>query len=47
MLLFNGGYLNAPLIEQQFRERKKSVVVTYIKVKGAWNYLYRAVDKER
>jgi putative transposase len=41
------------LIEQQLREQKRSIVkrwrldVTYIKVKGAWNYLYKAVDNER
>jgi len=42
----------APLVEQQFRKRKKTVGKrwrldeTYIKVKGQWRYLYRAVDKE-
>jgi putative transposase len=42
----------APLVEQQFRKRKKPVGKrwrmdeTYIKVKGQWRYLYRAVDKE-
>ena len=41
-----------PMVEQQFRRRKKSVGKrwrmdeTYIKVKGVWRYLYRAVDKE-
>jgi len=41
-----------PLIDRQFRKRKKSVGKrwrldeTYIKVKGEWRYLYRAVDKE-
>jgi putative transposase len=41
-----------PLVEQQFRKRKKSVLKrwrmdeTYIKVKGECRYLYRAVDKE-
>lgn len=41
-----------PLVEQQFRRQKKSVGKrwrmdeTYIKVKGVWRYLYRAVDKE-
>ena len=40
-----------PLVEQQFRNRKRSVGKrwrldeTYIKVKGQWRYLYRAVDK--
>ena len=39
-----------PLVEQQFRKRKKSVGKrwrmdeTYIKVKGHWRYLYIAVD---
>ena len=41
-----------PLVEQQFRKRKKSVEKrgrmdeTYIKVKGEWRYLDRAVDNE-
>jgi putative transposase len=41
-----------PLVEQQFRKRKKSVEnrwrldETYIKVKSEWRYLYRAVDKQ-
>ncbi len=41
-----------PLIEGQVKLRKKPVVrswrmdETYIKVKGEWFYLYRAVDKE-
>ena len=41
-----------PLIESAARRRKKPVGVswrldeTYIKVKGHWRYLYRAVDKE-
>ncbi len=41
-----------PMVEQQFRKRKKSVGKrwrmdeTYIKVKGQWKYLYRAVDKQ-
>lgn len=40
-----------PLFEKEFRQRKKCVVKrwrmdeTYIKVKGQWKYLYRAVDK--
>ena len=40
-----------PLVESQFKNRKKSVSTswrmdeTYIKVKGDWKYLYRAVDK--
>ena len=42
----------SPLIEMEFRKRKKPVGnrwrldETYIKVKGEWRYLYRAVDKE-
>ena len=42
----------SPLIEKKFRKRKESVGTrwrvdeTYIKVKGEWRYLYRAVDKE-
>ncbi|MBF0207521.1 MAG: IS6 family transposase [Oligoflexia bacterium] len=41
-----------PGIETNFRKRKRSAGVswrmdeTYIKVKGKWKYLYRAVDKE-
>jgi len=41
-----------PLVEKQFRKRKKPVGKrwrmdeTYIKVKGQWMYLYRAVDKD-
>ena len=41
-----------PMIDEQFRNRKKIVGrrwrmdETYIKVKGVWRYLYRAVDKE-
>ena len=40
-----------PLLDQQFRARKRPVgsswrmVETYVKVKGRWKYLYRAVDK--
>jgi len=40
-----------PLLEAEFRKRKKPVGKswrmdeTYIKVKGVWHYLYRAVDK--
>jgi putative transposase len=40
-----------PLLERQFRARKRPVGSswrldeTYVKVKGAWKYLYRAVDK--
>ena len=41
-----------PLLEKVFRKHKRPVSgswrmdETYIKVKGAWKYLYRAVDKE-
>ena len=41
-----------PLLEKVFRKHKRPVGSswrmdeTYIKVKGAWKYLYRAVDKE-
>src|SRR5215813_13501925 len=41
----------SPLLEEAFHRRKRLVWVswrmdeTYIKVKGAWKYLYRAVDK--
>ena len=41
-----------PLFEKVFRKHKRPVGVswrmdeTYIKVKGIWKYLYRAVDKE-
>jgi len=46
----NGGY--SPQLEEAFHRRKRSVWVswrmdeTYIKVKGQWRYLYRAVDKQ-
>jgi putative transposase len=53
MLLYKGGvYKITPLIESTFRKRKNVVGnswrmdETYIKVKGEWMYLYRAVDKE-
>ena len=43
----------APLLENEFRKNNKRKVgsswrmdETYIKVKGVWHYLYRAVDKE-
>jgi putative transposase len=41
----------SPLLEEAFHHRKRPVWVswrmdeTYIKVKGQWYYLYRAVDK--
>ena len=41
----------APAFEQQFRARKRPVGTswrmdeTYVRVKGHWQYLYRAVDK--
>ena len=41
----------SPQLEEAFHRRKRPVYVswrmdeTYIKVKGEWKYLYRAVDK--
>jgi transposase-like protein len=41
----------APLLEKEFRARKRAVGSswrldeTYVKVRGCWKYLYRAVDK--
>ncbi len=41
----------SPQLEKEFRKHKKAVGrswrmdETYIKVKGVWHYLYRAVDK--
>ncbi|TDX62503.1 DDE superfamily endonuclease [Methylosinus sp. sav-2] len=41
----------APLLKKQFRARKRAIGSswrldeTYVKVKGCWKYLYRAVDK--
>jgi putative transposase len=40
-----------PLLEREFRARKQPIgsswrlAETYVKVKGSWKYLYRAVDK--
>src|SRR6201992_4266137 len=40
-----------PLLDQQFRLRKRPVGPswrmdeTYVRIKGTWKYLYRAVDK--
>ena len=42
-----------PLIEKMARKHKRPVEAswrmdeTYIKVKGVWKYLYRAIDKQR
>jgi putative transposase len=42
-----------PSLEQTFRKRKRPVGAswrmdeTYVRIKGAWKYLYRAVDKGR
>ena len=43
----------APLLEEEFKKKHKRKVgiswrmdETYIKIKGVWHYLYRAVDKE-
>jgi putative transposase len=43
----------SPLLENEFRKNSKRKVgnswrmdETYIKIKGVWHYLYRAVDKE-
>ena len=42
----------SPLLEEVFHRRKRPVRIswrmdeTYIKVKGQWRYLYRAVDKQ-
>lgn len=44
-------YKFTPFIEAQMMRRKKEIGTsgrideTYIKVKGTWSYLYRAVDK--
>jgi putative transposase len=41
----------SPLLEEAFHRRERPVWVswrmdeTYVKVKGQWRYLYRAVDK--
>ena len=40
-----------PLLDEQFRKRKRPVGSswrmdeTYVRIKGVWKYLYRAVDK--
>jgi putative transposase len=40
-----------PRLDEQFRERKRPVGSswrmdeTYVRIKGVWKYLYRAVDK--
>jgi putative transposase len=45
------GGENSPELEAAFHRRKRPVWLswrmdeTYIKVKGRWYYLYRAVDK--
>jgi len=43
----------APLLEEEFRKKHKQCIgcswrmdETYVKVKGEWCYLYRAVDKD-
>ncbi len=42
----------APRIEIAFRKNKKRVGLrcsldeTYVKIKGEWGYLYRAIDKQ-
>ncbi len=49
---FNDGSSTTPILEVEFRKRKKTVGTswrvdeTYIKIKGKWCYLNRAVDKE-
>jgi len=46
-----GAYKFTPLLESEMKKRKGKVSTswrldeTYIKVKGIWCYLYRAVDK--
>ena len=50
--LIAGRSVYLPLLEKAFRKRKRPVSgswrmdETYIKVKGVWKYLYRAVDKQ-
>ena len=49
--LTSGSSTTAPKLEEACHRRKRPVWVswrldeTYIKVKGEWKYLYRAVDK--
>jgi putative transposase len=53
MQLINGGYLSLlPLLnnnlesERNQLEKRWRMDETYIKVKGEWRYIYRAVNKE-
>ncbi len=36
----------APQLENEFRKNSWRADEAYVKIKGQWNYLYRAVDKE-
>jgi putative transposase len=48
---FSVGFVNTPQLTLAFHRRKRPVAdswrmdETYVKVKGEWQYLYRAVDK--
>ncbi len=48
----NAGSSYAQRVEQAFHKNKKRVGIrwlmdeTYLKIKGQWRYLYRAVDKQ-